>query len=369
MWRLIENKAWGALQEKFDWVRDMESVVQDSKHHAEGNVATHTQMVLSALQDLPEFQGLNTDNQEIIWTAALMHDVEKRSTTVIEPDGSVTSAGHAKKGEKTTRSLLYRVEKAPFVTREAIAKLVRYHGLPLWIFEKPNPQKTLLKASLEVNTAWLAMLAKADILGRICEDQQELLYRIELFKELCMEQGCWGIPRGFSSEMARFSYFQKDNQSPDYQPFEHFSTTVVVLSGLPGSGKDSYIQKHYADWPVVSLDAIRKANKIEPTDKKANGWVIQTAKEQARQLLRTGTPFIWNATNITFSLREQLIQLFVTYKAQVNLIYLEVPFEKLIKQNRNREAVVPEMVIRQLIHKLDVPAVWEAHTVTYVVQT
>lgn len=54
-----------------------------------------------------------------------------------------------------------------------------------------------------------------------------------------------------------------------------------MLVGLPGMGKDYYIESRCADMPVVSLDAIRRKHKFSPTDKAANGWVAQTAKEQA----------------------------------------------------------------------------------------
>jgi predicted kinase len=367
MWQLTKQKDWEFLNKTFDWIQDMERTPQDARHHAEGNVAVHTQMVIRELMQLPEYKSLDEQAKEILWASALMHDIEKRSTTVLEVDGSITSKNHAKKGEFTCREILYCDIPTPFEIRENVAKLVRYHGLPLWIFEKPNPQKTLLQTSLEVNTEWLAMLAKADALGRICEDQADLLYRIELFKALCIENDCWGKPKAFASNYARFEYFSKDDKSPDYQPFEDFKTEVILLAGLPGTGKDTYIKKYLPDYEVISLDDIRKELKISPTDKNGNGKVIQLAKESAKALLRNQVPFVWNATNITRQLREQLIELFVTYKAKVKIVYIEVPFATQQKQNRNREAIVPTVAIERMISKLEIPQVWEAVEVKYLV--
>jgi hypothetical protein len=107
---------------------------------------------------------INRQDQEILWAAALLHDVEKRSTTVTEPDGSITSAGHARKGEMTARQILYKDIPTPFYIRGQIAKLVRFHGLPLWLFERTNPVKALISASLQVNIQHLALLARADML-------------------------------------------------------------------------------------------------------------------------------------------------------------------------------------------------------------
>lgn len=368
MWQLTDDKNWKSLLKQFDWVRDMTNVLQDSKHHAEGNVDVHTQMVLSELCSLSEFKKLDEQAKEILWAVALMHDIEKRSTTVIEADGRITSKNHAKKGEFTVREILYCDIETPFMLREQIAKLVRYHGLPLWIFDKPNPQKTLLQVSLEVNTEWLAMFAKADALGRMCQDQAELLYRIDLFKELCIENDCWGKPKAFDSNLARFEYFQKEDKLPNYQPFDDYKSQVILLSGLPGVGKDTYIKKYFSDYPVVSLDDLRRELKISPTDTRGNGKVIQMAKDKAKKYLRNNISFVWNATNITRQMREQLIELFTVYKAKTTIVYIEVSHKEQQKQNRNREDIVPQSAIHRMISKLEIPQLWEGQEIKYIVE-
>jgi predicted kinase len=61
----------------------------------------------------------------------------------------------------------------------------------------------------------------------------------------------------------------------------------------------------------------------------------------------------------------QLIDLFTTYKAKVSIIYIEVPHQHLHHQNKNRDAMVPATALDKLTHKLEVPALWEAHAVKY----
>ncbi|PSL48065.1 putative kinase [Chitinophaga niastensis] len=367
MWQLTENKDWAYLENTFDWVRVMKDIPQDTQHHAEGNVAVHTQLVLQELAGLPAFQELSLPLQEVLWAAALLHDAEKYSTTVLQPDGSITSAGHARKGEMKVRQILYRDVPAPFLIREQIAKLVKYHGLPLWVFDKPDPRKALIIASLEVDTKLLALLARADALGRSCADQAELLYRLDCFEELCRENECWGIPRAFATADARIQYLLKEDNAPDYVPFEQPLMHVIMMSGLPGAGKDTYVRQHYQQLPVISLDDIRKEMKISPADKSGNGKVIQAAKEQARVYLRKQQSFIWNATNITRQMREQLISLFFTYRAAVTIVYVEVPVGKLLYQNKQREDIVPAAAMERMISKLEVPVITEAHEVIYFV--
>ncbi len=368
MWTLTINKDWESLRNQFDWVRDMENVPQDPVHHAEGNVAVHTRMVLEALEQLEGYRNLPAQQQEILWAAALLHDVEKRSTTVHEANESITAKGHSKKGAMTARAILYTQQPAPFAIREQIAQLVRFHGQPIWAIERKDPARTVIEPSLMVDTQLLSLLARADALGRICDDQADLLYRIDLFEALCQEHDCWGKPKAFQTPNARFHYFHKEESPPDYIPFDEFGATVIMTCGLPGAGKDTYVHQHYKDWPVINLDQIRRENKIAPTDKSGNGTVVQLAKEQARVYLRKKQHFVWNATNITRQMRAQLVDLFITYKAYVKMVYVEVPYNKLHVQNKNREAAIPYRAVDKLVAKLEVPASWEAHEVVYYIK-
>lgn len=358
---------WAELEAHFSWFREMQNVPQDPIWHAEGDVHTHTKMVVKALTQLPEYQALDEQDQHILFAAALMHDIEKRSTTtteIIDQKSRIVSPRHAKKGESTTRTILYQEIPTPFTIREQITKLVRLHGLPLWAITKTDPAKEVIRASLVVNTQHLAILAKADILGRTCQDQDDILLKIELFKELCKENKCWGHPRAFPTDLARFQYFQKKDGSPDYVPFDDLKFEVIMMSALPGSGKDTYIQKHL-DLPVLSLDDIRRKRNISPKDKKGNGQVIQIAKETAKKFMRKQESFIFNATNLTKDMRNKWIALFNDYHAKITIIYIEVPYQQLIAQNHNRDHKVPEKAVEKMIRKLEIPTLDEAHSVHF----
>jgi len=359
---------WERIQAQFDWIQAMRGVPQDPLYHAEGDVLVHTRMVAEALIALDEWRALPPEEREMMFAAALLHDVAKPACTRVEFDGKITSKRHARQGELLARELLWQGNNleiaAPFALRERIAKLVRYHGLPLWFLEKPLPERALIEASQTTRLDRLALLAEVDVRGRICADQQELLDRVHLFRAFAQEQQCYSAPRAFASAHSRFQFFRSEGRDPDYAAYDDTRFEVVLISGLPGAGKDRWVQDHLADWPLISLDHLRRDLKISPEE--PQGPVIQAAKEQARDWMRKQQSFVWNATNVTHLLRGQLIDLFASYHARVRIVYVEAPLDEIIRRNAARPARVPEAVIYHLLRKLEVPDLTEAHAVEYV---
>ncbi len=362
---LGEDFDYESITKQYDWIEELKNCPQDPIHHAEGNVHIHTRMVLEELTKLQGWKDLEEEDRHVLFLAALMHDIAKPMCTE-EKNGRISSPRHAKKGAQMARRLLYRglPEAPPFHLREKVVQLVRHHGLPLWFWDKPDPEKTLIRVSQHLDLSKVALLAEADVLGRICDDQQELLDRVTYFREYAKEVKCYTAPYTFTSQLGRYDYFRKEEASPLYEPFDTTSFEVILMAGLPGAGKDTWVRKNGDDLPVISLDEIRRAHKISP---KANqGEVVRIAKEQARIYLRKKQGFIWNATNLTAQLRKTLIDLFTTYKARVKIVYVEVDYATLFSRNRTREYPVPPKVIERFINKLEIPQVHEAHEVVWV---
>lgn len=357
---------WDEIQNSFDWIRNLDGCPQDPLFHAEGDVLTHTRMVCSALISLPAWRQLPSVERSILFAAALLHDVAKPAFTQIEEDGRITSRGHVRQGAWMVRQILWQQMNAPvpFHQREMIVALVQYGSLPLWFWDKPNPQRSVIKASQVIRCDMLALLAEADVRGRQCNDQQELLERIQFFREYCQENDCLDSPKQFPSAHSRFIYFRKENGYPDYAAFDDTQCEVVLMSGLPGSGKNYWIETNLPDWPVISLDALRKEMNVPPD--KTPGIVVMEAKQRAREYMRAKRSFVWNATNTAKSMRQQLINFFADYHARIRIVYLEAPYEEILQRNRERMAKVPEAVIDRLASRLDIPDITEAHEVEWV---
>lgn len=88
---------------------------------------------------------------------------------------------------------------------------------------------------------------------------------------------------------------------------------------------------------------------------------MQLARERCREYLRAGTSFAFNATNILKQTRQRWIDLFVDYNVRIELVYVEPPFDRLLRQNKGRKNPVPEQVVRKLAAKCEPPTWAECH--------
>lgn len=351
MLKRLEREAHG------EWARAMARCPQNPIHHAEGDVWTHTTMVVQALLDDPAFGALIPEDQTVLFEAALWHDVAKPACTVTEPDGTITSRGHARRGELLVRRSLWEQGWEP-PRRELVCKLIRHHMAPFFLVDEPDWQARLLRIALGVPPAWLQMLARADARGRICQDQDRLLQQVELFGQLADD--CGALP--FADEHSRISYFRRGGD-PARRVFDDCRCTVLALSGLPAAGKDFWIARNVPDWPRISLDDIRDELQVAAADHQ--GKVIEQARLQARFLLRKGEDFVWNATNLSAQMRSRSLELFYDYGARVRMVYVEAPAEIIELRNDARPRPVPAAALDRMLQKWEPPDLTEVHSVDY----
>ncbi len=334
---------------------------QDAQHHAEGDVWTHTLMVIEELQKLPFYIESNERTRALLSLSALLHDIAKPECTEIDAQtGRISSPRHAKVGEQIARRLLWDMD---FATREEICALVRLHGLPLWLQEKPQPDAAAIAASLRLNNAQLHALAYADALGRICEDKDELLLRCDIFAEHCQNLDCFAAPYAFHNAHSQYKFFQQSTALLPTEIYDDTRLEITILVGLPGSGKDTYAYKYDMILPIISMDAIRARHHIDPTDSRAQGFVQQTAYEEAKFLARRGESFIWNSTNLTREMRRRIISTLGVYNPRFRIVYIETSMRNIIAARRD---YIPVENLLKMQRILDMPTRDEAHEVEYI---
>lgn len=363
-----EEADWADLCAAFPVLAPLADCPQDPRHHGEGDVATHTRMVLDELMRDGAYRALGEDDRFLLFWAAVFHDVGKPARTVVEGDGAITSRGHSRTGALMARDVL-RHAGAPFEAREGICAIIAAHQVPFWLYERDEADrwKKAIGISLEVRPSLLLIHARADARGRVCRDREELLLGVDLAEAVFEELGILHGPYPFANDESRVAYMSRDDRHPSYEAFEDHRSVATVMSGLPGSGKDSWIARNAPDLPVVSLDSLREEMDVDPRGNQ--GAVVQAAYEAAREHLRAGRDFVWNATNVTSDMRSRIVRLLRDYDARVRMVYVEVPPLTLRKQNADRRAAVDPAVIDRLARKLEPPKPWEAHDLVRAVET
>ncbi len=129
---------------------------------------------------------------------------------------------------------------------------------------------------------------------------------------------------------------------------------LVMLCGLPGSGKSTFTQEFQG--PVVSTDAIREMVTGDAANRGRDSLVFKLAREMLAHYLSRGTSVMYDATNLRRSSRRQIIALARRYNARVRIIWIDCPLELAIRRNFQRKRQVPAHVIRRMHREFEPPS-------------
>jgi predicted kinase len=361
---------WSACCEVFPRLRALETTPQSPRYHAEGNVGIHTRLVLDALLGCDHFQATRGARRETLFLAALLHDLCKPETTTIDPvTGEIGQPGHSRRGAVDVRALLWRAG-VPFELREAVCRIIAVHQVPFFAFDSrrgESPEFIARRLSWSLDLSDLVCVARADMRGRICVDQQARLDDIALFEQLAREDGCWGTPREAASAHTRLLYARGAAVHLDTPLFQVQGSQVTVLCGLPASGKDSWVARHARSLEVVSFDDAKAELGLKHGEN--DGLAAHRAVDKAKALLRRQEPFVWNATHLSEQMRNKTLDLLYAYNADVKLVYLEVPADTLFRRNARRDSTLKQRDLERMLHRWEVPLPWEAHEVSYQVES
>ncbi len=262
----------------------LEATPQDSYYHAEGNVWIHTRMVVEALMRGGDYAAASQEQRFILFYAALLHDIAKPATTVVDPiSGKIGQPGHSKRGAIDVRILCWYAG-VPFEMREQLCRIIAVHQLPFFAFagkRSDQPAEFLVrKLSHELDLRLLAAVAQADMEGRSYEHKANCLVDIELFRELARDEQCYDAPKRFADQHTRLAYFRGAGIAADFPHHQNAGSQVTVMSGLPASGKNHWVAQHRVGLAVVSVDDARQELGLRHGDNE--GAAAHRAMDKAR---------------------------------------------------------------------------------------
>ena len=149
-----------------------------------------------------------------------------------------------------------------------------------------------------------------------------------------------------------------------------FMPELVMLCGIPCSGKSTYVNKlrayeYWKDAVVLSTD-----NYIEEQAKRLGmtyNEVFQDCIDEATRQLEMsfvgakeeGKRIIWDQTNLSIKTRKKkLTKVPSIYKRTV--VWFQVDLEEALKRNETREGkFIPESILKRMYHQFEIPTLEE----------
>ena len=130
-----------------------------------------------------------------------------------------------------------------------------------------------------------------------------------------------------------------------------------MMVGIPGSGKDTIIQKYLEGIPTVCRDDIRTEIGIQGEkpmgNKEQEKKVTQIFEERMLEYCKQGKSFVINNTNLKKQYRNRFLDIIKPYKPVVIYIYVEAP--SIVDNFTRRTGQIDKDIIHRMASNFDFP--------------
>lgn len=251
--------------------KNLSKTPQSTVWHQEGNVSMHTIMVVNEMAKLIPATKENAEYRKIMLLSALFHDIGKGATTFWnEEKKNWSSKNHAEVGEEMTRALLWYDD--PMI-RECVCYFVRNHMKPTYVCDSPFGIRDIITLSCDgiypkyCTLENLIMLKRCDCNGSIFDDKS-WIEKLNFAESLADEMGCLKKPYDFTTEVAKFKYFNESfelypkdvDETTEFEVFVTFGKPCISTDLICDNGKEMNRILEGDDIPNMILEYCEKKN-------------------------------------------------------------------------------------------------------------
>lgn len=345
--------------EKLSEFKILSTTPQSSIWHKEGDVLTHTKLVVDKMYEYFINNNLPLDNDYyyLIMTAALCHDLGKANTTKWDDTkNDYSTKRHGAESAVITRKLFYDEDVD---VRENLVYMVRYHMTLHHIFD--NEDETLVRKKI-ASMSYGRVPLKDMIILNICdsrgsindyEDEEFLKNKENRLIETANNLGCYTNPMELYGKHVAYFLDIKDKFSKE----EEFK--VYIMIGIPGSGKDTYIKTNLSTLPVICRDDIRTEIGLKGDkpmgNKKQESYVTEIFEERMKKYTLENQSFVINNTNVKKSYRDDYRSKILTLRPNAKFIYVYVEAPSIKVNKERRKGQMPLEVIDRMLNQLEFP--------------
>lgn len=336
---------WDELCKEFPVFEKMKTIRSKPTWHAEESVFKHTQLAYEYLinnDDLVTQYKYNPDFVLRIISrlipAVLLHDIGK-TLCELDEEGYLLSSGHEELSVKLANEILYPVN---LEDRKIILCLIKFHDLR-YQFKSMKPT-TIVK--------------KIQYIASQFGYSNELMYKI--YFEVLFKADYHGAIR--TTKKDNEEDFLKDLKELGKYFGSPFQPEIIVMCGLPGSGKSTWVKK-FTEYQkisepsknivVLSRDSIREELFGSRDDIEHEKEVSELFEKRLKDALLERASIIIDNTNIKFKTRERYRKLADDYGYKYHIKYRERPLAELYDARPGEKW---KSVIHHMLMEFEYPA-------------
>lgn len=131
---------------------------------------------------------------------------------------------------------------------------------------------------------------------------------------------------------------------------------LIMMFGLPASGKSTYIESNYDNsWMVISADKIKEVHPDyqESNPEALHEYSVKKAEEFFNHEILIGTDIVFDGGGINNSYNKRLIAKAKENGYNITLIVMNTPAHVCLQRNKERSRKVPEQAIIEKAIKFD----------------